>query len=510
MNQSLLVYGAVAAMAAIAVPVAPAQDVSATLKTAEYALGMIRGPRRIDAINTLEYWGTGHIYSLGQAYRPGGPWPPYKVSTRVSLSYAVPAMRMDFTRDNPEGLVQGGGLGPLAKPERQIQVVSGTSAWNESTPGAGFIPGSTATPASGAVRDRLLQLWTTPFGVLKAAEQAGASAKVTMEGGATVITFPLSGKLAGITMKATLNAKNQVEKVETPVDDPVLGDIVIETTYSDYKDLGDITSDVLFPSHIVQKQGGFPVLDLTITKADLNNPYVVFPVPEAVEQAPPATPKVEAQKVADGVWYLAGGTHHSVAVEFTNYVVLVECPQSEERALAVIQAVKTTIPRKPIRYVVNTHHHFDHSGGLRACVAEGATILTHADNKPYYEKVWAQPHTLNPDTLAKSPRKPVIEAVVDKRVLTDGKRTLELYHLEGSNHATTMLIGFLPQEKILIEADVYNPPPVGALSLGLVKEKNLYENLKRLKLDVHQIIPLHGNLVTIDDLRKAIGEGDSR
>src|SRR5258708_29236280 len=108
MNQPLLVYGAIAAMAAIAVPAAPAQDVAATIKTAEYAIGMIRGPRRIDAINTLEYWGTGHIYSFGQAYRPGGPWPPYKVTTRVSLSYAVPAMRVDLTRDNPEGLVQGG------------------------------------------------------------------------------------------------------------------------------------------------------------------------------------------------------------------------------------------------------------------------------------------------------------------------------------------------------------------------------------------------------------------
>ena len=133
-------------------------------------------------------------------------------------------------------------------------------------------------------------------------------------------------------------------------------------------------------------------MDLTITKADLNNPYVVFPVPDVVEQAPTtAIPKVETQEVAEGVWHLTGGTHNSVAVEFKNYVVLVECPQNEARALAVFQAVKTTIPGKPIRYAVNTHHHFDHSGGLRACAAEGAIIVTQADNKPYYEKVWALP-----------------------------------------------------------------------------------------------------------------------
>jgi glyoxylase-like metal-dependent hydrolase (beta-lactamase superfamily II) len=398
-------------------------------------------------------------------------------------------MRVDVTRSNPDGLVQGGGGLPLAAPQRQIQVVSGQFAWNESVPGAGFIPGSTATPAPDALQERLLQLWTTPFGVLKMAVRAGSAA------------------LQGITMKATLNAKNQVERVETRTDNPVLGDMVTETTYSDYKELSEITTDVLFPTRVVQKQGGFPVLDLTITKTDTNNPYVVFPVPDSVEKAAPAGVKVETQKVSDGVWYLTGGTHHSVAVEFKNYAVLVECPLNDDRAMAVIEAVKKTIPNKPIRYVVNSHHHFDHLGGLRACVAEGATILTAAENKAYYEKLWAMPHTLIPDRLAKAPKKPVIEAVADKRVLTDVTRTLELYRLQGSNHADTMLIGYLPKEKVLIEADVYNPAPPNATPGPVVKESvNLYENIKRLNLEVQQITPLHGRLVTISDLRKAIGQ----
>ena len=217
---------------------ANAQDAAATIKTAEYALGMIRGPQRIDAINTVEYWGTGTV-----AYH-------------ASVSYAVPAMRVDTMRAG----------------QRQIQVVSGEYAWNESVPGAGFIPGSIATPAPDTLKDRQLELWTTPFGVLKMAERAGANAKVTHIA-ATVITFPL----VGVTVKATLNAKNQLVRVETPQ---------TEITYSDYKDLGEIASDVLFPTHIVQKQRGATVLDLTITKVDANNPYVVFPVPDAVEKAP--------------------------------------------------------------------------------------------------------------------------------------------------------------------------------------------------------------------------------
>lgn len=220
-----------------------AQDAAATIKTAEYALGMIRGPQRIDAINTLEYWGTG------------------SVTYHASVSYAVPAMRVDVVRGN----------------QRQIQVVSGAYSWNESVPGAGFIPGSTATPEPDALKDRLLGLWTTPFGALKMAERAGANAKVTRDGGATVITFPLTGALSGITVKATLNSKNQLERVETPL---------TEILYSDYRDLGEITSDVLFPTRIVEKQRGVTVLDLMITKVDANNPYVVFPVPDVVEKAP--------------------------------------------------------------------------------------------------------------------------------------------------------------------------------------------------------------------------------
>ena len=226
-----------------------AQDAAARIKAAQYALGMIRGPQRIDAINTIEYWATANGGAL--AYH-------------ASISYLTPAMRLDITR---------------GKDERFVGAVNGKYAWDESVPGAGFIPGATATPMpQEAVKNRLLDLWSTPHGSLKAAVAAGAAAKLTTENGTSVITFPLSGLLAGITMKVTLNSKDQVEKVETR-----MGNDTAETTYSDYKDPGEIKSDVLFPAHIVQKKGN-RTLDLTITKADMNNPYVVFPVPDNVEK----------------------------------------------------------------------------------------------------------------------------------------------------------------------------------------------------------------------------------
>src|SRR5262245_4603637 len=231
---------------------ASAQDAAARIKAAQYALGMIRGPQRIDAINTLEYWGTDNTQRPPSIYH-------------VSLSYLTPAMRVEIMSSSPD--------------VRRIDVVNGNLAWNESVPGAGFIPGTVATPAPEAVKERLLQLWSTPHGALKAAERAASNAKVANENGATTITFPLAGQLNGTTMTLTLNAKDQLEKVETRSD---LSFTV--TTYSDYKDLGEIQSDVLFPTHMAQRQGAARVFDLTITKTDANNPYVVFPVPEAVER----------------------------------------------------------------------------------------------------------------------------------------------------------------------------------------------------------------------------------
>ena len=159
-------------------------------------------------------------------------------------------------------------------------------AWNESEIGAGLEPGKgTATPAMAAVDDRLLQLAILPYGFVKAALAAGSEAKVSKENGATVITTLLQGELAGITAKVTLDEKNRVTKVETRTDDPVLGDIVTEADYSEYADLGMIATDVQLPGHIVQKQGGFPVLDIRVNKADLDNPYLVFPVPDNVMKA---------------------------------------------------------------------------------------------------------------------------------------------------------------------------------------------------------------------------------
>ena len=204
---------------------------------------------------------------------------------------------------------------------------------------------------------------------------------------------------------------------------------------------------------------------------------------------------------------MAGGSHHSVVVEFPQYVAVIEGPLDEARSVAVIDEIKRVVANKPIRYLINTHHHFDHSGGVRTYVAEGATLITHAMNRSFYDKAFAAPRTLNPDRLALSKTEARFETLKDKRVLSDGNQTLELYHVRGNPHNDAILMAYLPKQKMLIEADLYLAT-TGDVPLDAIRRAfavNLYDNVQRLKLDVAPVVPLHGPMTTWANVVAAIG-----
>jgi glyoxylase-like metal-dependent hydrolase (beta-lactamase superfamily II) len=254
----------------------------------------------------------------------------------------------------------------------------------------------------------------------------------------------------------------------------------------------------------VRTQGGYPVLNLAVSGVKSNTAEDIA-LPVEVTTGRPI--EVVSTPLAAGVYYFTGGTHHSVVIEQTDHVVVVEAPQHEARSLAVIAKVKELIPNKPIKYLINTHAHFDHAGGLRTYVDEGATIVTHATNLPYYEQVWAAQRIINPDHLAQSKKTAVFETFSDKYVLTDGKRPIDIYPLVGSGHNDAFAFVYLPKEKILTEADAYTPAAADAPPATTVNpySANLYDNIQKLKLDVDKIAALHGpRVATITDLRTAI------
>lgn len=248
-------------------------DRAKVLRAAADALGMLRwsdigaGATRlpaIDVVTTMEIFASGTVYDAGQ---------PATCEYHAALAYIPPAMRVEITRKG-------------AGDAHTIQTVRENYAWNESEIGGGLVPGKgTATPAMPAAKARLLRLWILPYGVVKAAIAAGDKTKVSMANGATVITFPLSGSLAGVTVTATLDSKNLITKVETRPDNPAQANLATEAEYSDYADHGEVLTDIKSPGHIVYKQAGRPALDIQVKMVNANDPYLVFPVPANVKAA---------------------------------------------------------------------------------------------------------------------------------------------------------------------------------------------------------------------------------
>jgi len=214
------------------------------------SIGMLRNANEVDRLGSMNYWATGTIVSGGQTCKV--------TDYKASVNWILKGMRVDYKCEGA--------------PQRHVEVFKDTYAWNETEPGKG------GTPAAATYNDRALMLWTLPAGAIKAANDAGAATKVGMENGKTVVTYPIASLKADV--KLTLNKDNRIEQVESR-----MGGVTTVTTYEEYGDWNgaDYLSDVMFPKHIVQKRGTMTITDLTITKTNTYNPYVIMPVPDNVK-----------------------------------------------------------------------------------------------------------------------------------------------------------------------------------------------------------------------------------
>jgi glyoxylase-like metal-dependent hydrolase (beta-lactamase superfamily II) len=353
-----------------------------------------------------------------------------------------------------------------------------------------------------------LELYITPWGFLKgAAANNATAARRNVEGKSyTVLSWSPTVKAPSgkaYTINGYVNSDNVVERVETWLGENIMGDMHIVANYEDWRDFNGFR----FPTHIEQTRGGWPFFEVDVQYAR-GNPTNVAQLALDTRTPPPGggggppgggqppALTVTAERLGDGVFrYTTGaGSYDSLVVEFNNYIMMLEAGQSQARAAAYVAEIKKQFPGKPIRYVMVTHPHSDHTGGLPVLVAEGATIIAQENSREFFERALNTPRTLLDDALSRAPKRARVESVTDKKVYTDGTHTVEMYHIYPAPHSNALMVAYLPKEKVLFQGDFsVNPAQGGGMQPANDHVQALVPALAKLGIDYERYINVHAS-----------------
>ena len=469
-----------------AVAVSGCEPLSPEMQLIHDAADAHGGVEAVEGVATLRIEGSGTNFRLGQNRTPEMELPTAAVETyTVEADLQNHRMRTEIASANFAGRVN--------------------TAVTAMDAGVAFNVGQNGAQRAGAMvaRDRHADFYHHPLTLLQSAlAEEGMAATVSnprQEAGNDVvdITTPDGSEL---TLHVDPESR-QVVRIASMAYNTNLGDVEMATAFGDYADAGGL----MLPQAITKTIDGQPASVLRVShtvNADIGDLAAPADVASAAEPGPPAA-NVTDEEIADGVWLLAGQSHHSVLVEFPEYTALVEAPQRDARALAVIARARELVPDKPLRYVVNTHHHFDHSGGIRAAVAEGLTVITHETNQALFEELASRSHTIVADQLAQQPAELMLETVTgdDTYELGEGSRVMQIFRMGDNPHADGALLVYLPAERLLIQADLFIPGVGGPFAETAA---TLLQTIQDRGLRVDQLVPIHGMIMAVSDLEEAV------
>lgn len=360
-----------------------------------------------------------------------------------------------------------------------------------------------------------LEYYLTPWGFLQgAADNSASSNRRTLDGKSyVVISWSPEVKApsgASYVINGYINEDNLVEHVETWLGNNIMGDMHIFASYKGWRDFGGYA----IPTRISQTRGGWPYFEVEVSAADANmrNVSSMIPAPApgggGFGGGGSREISVMPERLGDGFYRLTTGpgSYDSLIVEFEDHIMMMEAGASHAVLEAYIAETKRLMPNKPIRYIMNTHPHSDHTAGLPVVVAEGATIITQANNQEFFERAFNTPRTLLDDALARNPHKVWVESVGTKAVYSDGNRTVEFYHIDPAPHSNGLLVAYIPREKVLFQGDFSLPAPGG---VGNAHVQALVPALEKLGVtDFERYINVHASAApeTKEMLWNAVGK----
>lgn len=466
------------------------------------AAAALGGSERIQAVKTLTIEGAGLSSAIGSDLLIDTNTRVYTLTDyKYVINVAAERARSERVRTPTTPSFAG------QAPVRQVQAVDGEVAFNIGANG-----NATRVTDRLAIDDRRADIYHHPLTIIRAALTPAATlTNLRTEGNESIVDVKTaSGVNLTLAIDNTTKLPSRVTSMTASND--ILGDVIRETSFMEYQEV----SGLRLPARITSKVDRFKDNDIRVMSqsvdaevGDLAAPASVVSAPATA--APPEPETLTVEEVVKGVWFIAGDSHHSVLVEFSDHLTLIESP-NESRGLAVIAKARELRPGKPLTTLVNTHHHFDHSGGIRAAVSEGInTIITHKSNVAFYQEGLNRPHTLIPDALSKKPSSGPVTfvAVDDEMTLQDDTMTIVLYRILNNAHADNNLMIYFPAGRLLTQADIHMPRDRRTRGYAPFAS-NLLDNIKQRNLRVDRMMPLHGEIVPYSEFLQLVKDGFDR
>jgi glyoxylase-like metal-dependent hydrolase (beta-lactamase superfamily II) len=477
------------------------------------------GSGALQAVRTQRVVASGTWFEPEQTFRPGDD--PLQVSAfsyTLTHDLAADRVRYDWSRDITF---------PFVATQVYAEVVDRDQGLVTGADGSGPTPA--AMPSVRVATVRKLNRLTSPLALLRSAlaDPAGVEARPDeVFEGKTYHVLALTREQPRPIRLFIAPDTFLPAKADTMEDDPYYGDTLHEVLYADWRQQGA----VMVPFRLTQRLTG---LGRTITlqnevrtevQNDVDIPADLFAIPAEFRVPADAADAARGERMAQwflrrqaiglpsftdqglavtvtetrpgsGVFHVTGGTHNSLIVEREDHLIVAEPALYESRSQAVIAQIKARFAGKPIRYVIVSHFHIDHGGGVRAYAAEGATVVVGEASRPHFEAILAASHTVFPDLLQSKPRQGQILAVPTGGGLQLSGGTVAVYSVQNQTHAADFVVPFVPAEGLLFVSDLLSPvaATVAAADIPLP----LQQTFTRFNLTVTTIAGGHGTIAAV-------------